>query len=117
MVQLKEAELSFEGQRFRFDFNTTMVQLKEAEGGEWLGGLNLFQYHYGSIKSLLPSRESVACQNFNTTMDQLKALFRFLLASLPLGNFNTTMVQLKGEFILREYPDDLPTISIPLWFN
>ena len=50
MVRLKDANRFYHGM-FIENFNSTMVRLKESEVKKWLRIANLFQFHYGTIKS------------------------------------------------------------------
>jgi len=78
-------------------FNSTMVRLKEAI--EVIQGKidNLFQFHYGSVKSPAEKNSNSPSTNFNSTMVRLKAegVQKTLIKST---NFNSTMVRLKGGF-------------------
>ncbi len=55
----------------------------------------LFQFHYGTIKRYNISRSLLLFTDFNSTMVRLKAFF---ILPLPWGlmYFNSTMVRLKG---------------------
>ena len=54
------------------NFNSTMVRLKERPH---LAGIRLplFQFHYGTIKRILPDNRHSRLPNFNSTMVRLKA--------------------------------------------
>ena len=57
-----------------FDFNSTMVRLKvDADSGEVLGEY-IFQFHYGTIKSMFLVICRLKRTNFNSTMVRLKVL-------------------------------------------
>ena len=72
-------------------FNSTMVRLKEASYGQ--GNSNApFQFHYGTIKSIL-----------------------VVIIRMSILNFNSTMVRLKGFAPLHLQSGY--KISIPLWYD
>ena len=53
-------------------FNSTMVRLKEYIEG-WDGiGWEIFQFHYGTIKSFISKVRGIKNRNFNSTMVRLK---------------------------------------------
>jgi len=51
MVRLKESESPAKNKPSK-NFNSTMVRLKDVEGYHFLYGIPIFQFHYGSVKSL-----------------------------------------------------------------
>ena len=70
MVRLKDLN-SFPVSAVTSDFNSTMVRLKvEAGMNPYLQ--DVFQFHYGTIKSRMNSRLSKQIRYFNSTMVRLK---------------------------------------------
>ena len=95
----------------------------------------IFQFHYGTIKSMQPNLDIQTFHNFNSTMVRLKELpfviypynelFQFHYGTIKRGqlgifnlvftNFNSTMVRLKeakNRMITLS-----ASISIPLWYD
>ena len=97
------------GQRF----NSTMVRLKETR--QYKAELSLkFQFHYGSIKGILPPVMVASLMCFNSTMVRLKVPKG--LADQPgKSRFNSTMVRLKGYTVPQDKA--IIMVSIPLWFD
>ncbi len=54
----------------------------------------LFQFHYGSVKSLKPFPRKIAVRDFNSTMVRLKGITISWIAFM-ISYFNSTMVRLK----------------------
>ena len=133
MVRLKVCFASLLS-RMGFNFNSTMVRLKELHrGGYQLSGR--FQFHYGTIKRV------------NTNISVLdQQIFQFHYGTIKRGEplsrkdftiyFNSTMVRLKGQgdkekaqrgiFQFhygtikrnrRSFASRPESISIPLWYD
>ena len=74
------------------NFNSTMVRLKVSEDKNLFVDVEIFQFHYGSIKSI-----------------------KFSNSHSPTIDFNSTMVRLKVQ---HTHSGQTKTrISIPLWFD
>ena len=76
------------------DFNTILVQLKHELPYKEFYGLDLFQYHTGTIKTTEEVKQKIDAANFNTILVQLKLRLANTLKTLLKG-FNTILVQLK----------------------
>ncbi len=91
-----------------------MVRLKEESIKFHSSKVNVFQFHYGAIKSSVRMhRKKIQYRNFNSTMVRLKEGILEDNAE-SLGNFNSTMVRLKVAGKLTLYRC-FNRISIPLW--
>ena len=71
MVRLKDFS-PYGGNMCCLDFNSTMVRLK-AFGTFYLSQSDIFQFHYGTIKSAYVQKGAINYVNFNSTMVRLKA--------------------------------------------
>ena len=77
-----------------FNFNSTMVRLKDALDYIAITLIDVFQFHYGTIKSQMIHPINSIFTNFNSTMVRLKD-FRIVVHLLLQHYFNSTMVRLK----------------------
>ena len=62
----------------------------------------LFQFHYGTIKSIMAGKRYPNKQYFNSTMVRLKGGL-FVLLPVRIAHFNSTMVRLKVPDSLCRY--------------
>ena len=94
MVRLK-ANTIFPFHTIQFYFNSTMVRLKDPIAQHCIHS-TLFQFHYGTIKSIRIIYERVQRIYFNSTMVRLKVR-KTVLLNINFRNFNSTMVRLKDS--------------------
>ena len=53
-----------------------MVRLKDVKNKDYKKQVLIFQFHYGTIKSICPVRFSRGSSNFNSTMVRLKDYYK-----------------------------------------
>ena len=94
MVRLK-AQANFSLSTNCRHFNSTMVRLKAGMLASACQSKGLFQFHYGTIKSLFRMILHRVSNYFNSTMVRLKDRPNSKKCKL-LANFNSTMVRLKA---------------------
>ena len=73
-----------------------------------------FQFHIGSIKTLIGYNKVYIFIRFNSTLVQLKPRLFIYFNARDIG-FNSTLVQLKHE--RRRQWLKMNDVSIPHWFN
>ena len=135
MVRLKALSVKNRFRTFPY-FNSTMVRLKVIYQQYKDFRQDIFQFHYGTIKSQCRGFYAPCWDNFNSTMVRLKAAdfsrtltrrfyFNSTMVRLKDGadgkqgiqgcDFNSTMVRLKVPYLV--HPSPILLISIPLWYD